>query len=267
MASIGAVVVTALLLGTALAGPARASVGDMEQVLPLRQQTPVVAGSQLTFPGGRCTAGAVLYRTNLVGRITQFQRATRYVVTAKHCGGVGTQVFVGGDLLGAVTFVADDLDYSVITVPPSSTSARRCSVLGSTPACFDVVTYHPRAFGRVLVGGHGLAFAAPVSVPGYREPAGREDFCTSGAITGWLCGFRAASFPPDGHPGADRAAANYGGNIARGDSGGPVLDREGRLLGITQGFGRPGTAYANVMLYVSMTSILRQLASYALAQD
>jgi hypothetical protein len=266
-ATSSALVLTALLLAAGPSAPARAFDVHTAEVSSLRRQPPIKAGTSLDMLHGRCTAGAVLYRRDLAGRVTQQQRATRYVVTAAHCGDVGTAVYVDGKLLGAVTFASADLDYSIVTVLPVGSTSRHCAFYGSTPACYPITTYHPQAIGQVFVGGHGFAFAAPITVPGPREPQGHEDFCTSGAVGGWLCGFHSIGYPANGPTLTDRAAANYNRNISSGDSGGPVVDRDGHIMGIISSSGRAGSTDAAKMLYTSITTILRQLPSYALDRD
>ncbi|MWJ23551.1 serine protease, partial [Clavibacter michiganensis subsp. michiganensis] len=69
-----------------------------------RNSLPVRAGTRLVFsdsqgparsPDYECTAGAVLTGSGILSRISPYQRAVRYVVTAKHCGGRGAHVRVG----------------------------------------------------------------------------------------------------------------------------------------------------------------------------
>jgi hypothetical protein len=265
-----ALVVAAMLLGSSPPAPARADEGDPSaslQVSPLRRPMPIKAGTILAVAGGTCTAGAVLYRTELTQRLSPYLRATRYVVTAKHCGEVGTSAFVGDQLAGAVTYTSPTLDFSVITVPPTTESARHCSVsVSGVPACYPLTSYTPRALGRVFVGGNGLTFSAPVPVAGARDPAPGEDFCTSGSVSGWSCGWDLVR-PYDTAVDYDRQAENDHFGIRSGDSGGPVVDRAGHLLGIMSAGADPLPQRPGVLAYVSMTAVLRELSSFRVAQD
>ncbi len=76
-----------------------------------RVSLPVRAGTHLIFSDSQgparsadydCTAGAVLTGSGILSRITPYQRAVRYVVTAKHCGGRGAHVRVGDVQVGSV---------------------------------------------------------------------------------------------------------------------------------------------------------------------
>jgi hypothetical protein len=263
----GAVVIAMLLVGWSPGAPARADDSSSLQVSPLRRQMPIKAGTHLAMGSGNCTAGAVLYRSDLTQRVTQFLRATRYVVTAKHCGGIGTPVFVNGELAGAVTYVSPDLDFSIIAVTPRSETVRHCSVsVSGVPSCYPITTYAPRALGKVFLGGNGLAFGPPGAGGGPRPPGPGEDFCTSGAISGWECGWRSTR-PDAAAREFDRTAVNYFGGALPGDSGGPVVDRTGHLLGIIRGGAVATTLHPGELDYTSMTTVLAELSSYRLVQD
>ncbi|MBO9041510.1 MULTISPECIES: trypsin-like serine protease [Curtobacterium] len=243
--------------------PASGSIADQKPRISERLQLPIVAGTRLLVDNTSCTAGAVLYRSSLFGRITQAQRATRYIITAKHCGDVGSTVYVNGAVVGHVVRTSDDFDVSLIAVPPAPFLRQQCSVTHSGgPFCTTVTDYAPRARGMVLVGGTAVPFAIPINVLGAGAPTPDEDFCASGSFSGWFCGFHTrpieATLRTNGY---DQKAMSYSWMLQQGDSGGPVVTRNGTLYGIVSARGRQEP---RAMYYVSMHEALAQFPGFAL---
>jgi hypothetical protein len=244
-------------------------VDDVKALLAPRDRLPVVAGSELGMAGKRCTAGAVLYQSDRSARSTPELDATRYVVTAAHCGGVGTAVTVGGQYAGEVTYVSPRWDFSLITVKPDSRQLRHCSVSTSgVPSCYYLPVYTPRARGAIEKSGQGALYSAQVPVPGSGAPQGHEDFCASGNVSGWYCGFHTVANPPGLEvQGCDRTAQSFSGRIMRGDSGGPVSSTSGRIYGVIVATGPDGTRFRNDLYYLSIDTILRELPGYGFPKD
>lgn len=240
-------------------GAAPASAVDVN---PDRDALPIIAGTRIQAPGGYCTVGAVLVPKSIFSRITPYQRATRYIVTAKHCAPLYASIHMGRMAIGSVVWQSAASDIEMIRVSPQpDNNALICAAHHSAPAfCSPVQTYTPRARGQVfmLAAGHVTRQA----VTGSGDPEGR--FCTSGYATGVKCNFHPASLPPG-------RSANYAHQVAGeadeheafapGDSGGPVVDYGKKLLGIISGH-TPNNFY---MLYTPMSQVLHELFSYELA--
>lgn len=222
----------------------------------LRDQIPIVAGTALQLRGyGLCTAGAVLQPRTWLSRATPVGRATRYVVLAKHCGGLGSTVMVGDQVVGSVTWTSSTYDLAIATIPPSIVQRPICSGASQLHHC-TLPDATPRAVGRVVLQ-RGL-FPAAVPVPGFGIPAIGEHFCTSGAMSLVLCGFSSVPLPPTLWPAGAVAAGHYDGLMPiPGDSGGPVVSYTGRLYGIiTSGV---IDAYGGTLAYLPLPLILEEL--------
>jgi hypothetical protein len=257
----------AAALADAASPMAAPSIGASDAAISPRARLPIAAGTRLQISGGTCTAGVVLSRTNLLSRVSPSLAATRYVVTAKHCGGLGTAVKVGGVYVGDVTYVSRRWDFSVITVGPESHQLRHCSVtVSGHPSCYVLPTYTPRAVGEIEMSGRGSPFGGRAAIPGLGAPAAREGFCSSGAVSGWYCGFHAVA-PPEGLEveGGDRAAQSFAGHSEGGDSGGPMASAAGRIYGIIIGTGTLGTQWEYDVYYISIDTVMQELVGYQLA--
>jgi S1-C subfamily serine protease len=263
----GTVPVIALALAVALT-----SVGasPAEALSPARQGTPVLAGSVIRYDatGFRCTAGAVLKSRAVTALVTQAGVATRYVLTAKHCGGLHSAVTLGGTVRGTVTWVSPDLDLALITVPPAVQRVQRCTASSLGPVCYIANAYTPLAVGRVVLFRPGAPTETDIPM---RDPAapytGSETFCSSGATTGALCVFSLSrgrrTAPPSGRDGTIFAMSDSAHQIAAGDSGGPVVAADGSLYGIIAGGAAdPSTYY---MAYTPIHSFLAEQPYYGIA--
>ena len=232
---------------------------------PERGAEPIVAGTKVQVPGGSCTVGAVLSAKHLISRITQYQRASRWIVLAKHCADLHATVQVGSAAVGTVVWRSAASDIEIAFIKPRSNSrALWCAAHGSGAAGFcdpSALSYTPRAYGQVYSRVAGVISRAAVTGSG--NPNGQR-FCTSGWASGLQCVWNAVSIPPSASLSYQHLAAADADeltNLEPGDSGGPVLSYSNRLLGIISSR-FTGTT---VMLYTPMSQVLHELSSYQLA--
>ncbi|HEY6798773.1 MAG TPA: trypsin-like serine protease [Kineosporiaceae bacterium] len=239
--------------------------GPASAVDAVRQQLPIVAGTELSLPGGACTAGAVLTANGLLWNVTDYQRSVRYVVTAGHCGSVNDPVSVrtpsGVVQVGKVTWTSDRADLALVRIEPDASRRQLCGSGPDGPRCVISVAYTPRATGKVLLP------AGAVSVTSTGTPGSSEIFCTSGITTGAMCVWHTYVPPqpiselPAGASLAESAASN----TEIGDSGGPVVSRSGVLYGIIASRGRVGSSVPDVTVYTTMDQFFKEQSGYSLA--
>lgn len=253
----------AAVVGAALtwAPSASAATSDSD-----RTAAPIIAGTEVGVPGGTCTVGAVLTAKGFRSQRKQYQRATRWVVLAKHCAPLQAPVQLDGATVGNVVWQSPESDLELAVVPPLACTRARAA----TGSCDQsVATWTPRASGRVFnrVDG-GLVRAA---VTGIGKPDA-DPFCTSGAASGLLCSWTATRVPAASHPGAQHlAAARAGAGIEPGDAGGPVISATNQLYGIVSGSstraatGTTSTTGSTVLLYTPVQQVLTELFRYRLA--
>ncbi|NRD08945.1 trypsin-like serine protease [Rathayibacter agropyri] len=192
-------------------------------------------------------------------------RATRYVVLAGHCAGLGDEITVGGQVVGTVTWKSTNHDVEIVKIPPSMISRPICSGASQLHHC-TISNPTPKAVGRIILGSGPLPEAVPVR--GIGVPALGERFCTSGAVSFVICSFELEEEipPPFGTWRPDEMAArtHNGYNTVDGDSGGPVASMGGRLYGIILVGGRD--RIAGIMGYLPMDVIFQDLGyEYGLA--
>jgi hypothetical protein len=227
---------------------------------PLSLTYPIVSGSYLRFSGGQaCTAGLVVVKNGLIHNLSQYNRAIRYVVTAKHCGAMGETVQFAGEDVGTVKWQDPVNDIELVRIEPDSHSTRFCSPPTSGIVhCTGAVTYSPRAAGSVILGSRAFRAVARVPIPGTGAPADATLFCVSGARSGPQCGYSVLPVSRDlGLIPGERVAVNNLGNetIGPGDSGGLVCAPDGRAYGIlsggltTAGDYRPKLVYTPIGLF------------------
>ena len=253
--------VTAVTLGS---GTAQAATG--------RQQLPIVAGTELAFEGGWCTAGLVLQANGVWSNLIQYRAATRYVLTAGHCGDSGDSVRVETDyedvVAGTVTWKSDVSDLALVEVPPGQTRREQCSVSSFGEVCSIVVDYYPRATGDVILNtaasniGGGRQTRA---VAGTGTPGTDEVFCTSGMTTNVLCTWSAVDHSIRNQPAGAVYAETSASNVVSGDSGGPVVSRSGTVYGIIIGPGRPTSSITTFMAYTTIGQFFSEQSGYSLA--
>ncbi|WP_433953803.1 trypsin-like serine protease [Curtobacterium flaccumfaciens] len=249
----------AAVVGAALtwAPSASAATSDSNRVA-----APIIAGTEVGVPGGTCTVGAVLTAKGFRSQRKQYQRATRWVVLAKHCAPLQAPVQLDGATVGNVVWQSPESDLELAVVPPLACTRARAA----TGSCDQsVATWTPRASGRVFnrVDG-GLARAA---VTGIGKPDA-DPFCTSGAASGLLCSWTATRVPAASHPGVQHLAAaraGAGAGIEPGDAGGPVISATNRLYGIVSGSSTTSTTGSTVLLYTPVQQVLTELFRYRLA--
>lgn len=263
-----------------------ALVGVMFSVAPAsaveaeRETRPVVAGTRLEFQfGGECTAGAVVQANSWSSLLLPKQRATRYVVTAKHCANrIGEGVFVkneaerirGIPAVGEVVWKSPDIDLALVKIYPLQHDSRSCvpSSHGG-PHCVPVTTWTPNALGRVLTASLRTRSIYAQPVPGHGDPGIEETFATSGSTTGVQVNWRNLSvqaWPPRFRlPRAgDRAASSNTDFLLGGDSGGPVFNpTTGKLYGIITDQ-LPVTTQPSTMIYIKLSQFFREQTGYRL---
>ncbi len=240
-----------------------------------RNSLPVRAGTRLVFsdsqgparsPDYECTAGAVLTGSGILSRISPYQRAVRYVVTAKHCGGRGAHVRVGDEQVGSVFWESSDADLSIVRIEPLQTTRRSCYPTSAGIRCTLVNDYEPRASGEVFGARNRSGQESSVPVAGTKVPSEREIFCTSGINTGLMCNW--VSIPPlrGTHRGPEEVEAEtFSAGVLPGDSGGPVFSRDMKIIGIMRKRGNPGTAAETYMTYYPIDALFRREPYYVLA--
>ena len=261
--SLAVAVSLAAVVGAALtwAPSASAATSDSNRVA-----APIIAGTEVGVPGGTCTVGAVLTAKGFRSQRKQYQRATRWVVLAKHCAPLQAPVQLDGATVGNVVWQSPESDLELAVVPPLACTRARAA----TGSCDQsVATWTPRASGRVFnrVDG-GLARAA---VTGIGKPDA-DPFCTSGAASGLLCSWTATRVPAGSHPSVQHlAAARAGAGIDPGDAGGPVISATNRLYGIISSSttraatGATSTTGSTVLLYTPARQVFTELFRYRLA--
>jgi hypothetical protein len=235
---------------------------------PGRQELPIVAGTELAFPTGNCTAGLVLVADGVLWNVTQYQRAVRYVLTAGHCGEVNDAVGLntassGRKQVGKVIWKSGVSDLELVRIEPDSQRGETCSVTSTGPFCTITVNYTPRAFGRVIT-----TAGSQLSVTGVSAPSDTEIFCTSGKTTNFMCTWHTYTLDPPIR-GADAGvvyAETTASNTDAGDSGGPVVSRSGGVnYGIILGGGNPDGREPTVMPYTPISQFSSEQSGYSLA--
>ena len=235
---------------------------------PDRASLPIISGTKVSVPGGSCTAGAVLTPKSLFSRLTAYQRATRWVVLAKHCAPMYASIHMGTRAVGNVVWQSATSDIELVRVSPQPDNmALICAAHHSQPAfCSPFQTYTPLANNRVFFLANGREARVPVS--GWAD-APDDQFCTSGWASGVKCVWHGFSLepgiyrPPYEHISAANASEFE--SIANGDSGGPVVTYDRHLLGIIssgEAVGRTGGR--SVVYYTPMRQVLHELFSYEL---
>ena len=231
---------------------------------PDRVAAPIIAGTEVGVPGGTCTVGAVLAAKGFRSQFTQYQRATRWVVLARHCAPLQAPVQLDGATVGSVVWQSAESDLELAVVPPLACTRARAATGSCDPS---VATWTPRASGRVFnrVGG---VLARP-AVTGIGQPDAAP-FCTSWASSGLLCSWTSTRVPAASRPGAQhlaaaRAGAGVGAGTEPGDAGGPVISTTNRLYGIISGSTTTSTTGSTVLLYTPVQQVLTELFRYRLA--
>ncbi|WP_181034810.1 hypothetical protein [Clavibacter michiganensis] len=206
---------------------------------PDRSRLPVAAGTKLTSAESSCTAGPVMiWLPSRLGVLNFKSRATRYVVTAKHCFPMGAEISVGSTPVGRVVAQAAEADLEMIQIEPERdpAAAIRCASHGSQPAFCNPDAWKPRATGKVFMVGGGIR-RLPVTG---ETTAPDEQFCTSGYVSGVSCVW--STYPPGHEPDFRTnfphqlfAQSEELSSIIPGDSGGTGLhlraEDDGRHLG------------------------------------
>lgn len=256
-------IVAALAMVTTLA----CSVATAQPVPPRnpdRDVLPVISGSKVSVPSGSCTVGAVLVPTSILHRLTAYQRATRWIVLAKHCAPMYATIHVGDNALGTVVWQSAASDIELVRVSPErdSYAALYCASHSSAAFCNPFQSYRPRANNQVFMPRGGRE--ARLAVSGWSN-APDEQFCTSGWRTGVRCLWRGISIVPgmlrSNYEHTEAAESSEFNSIDHGDSGGPVVTYDRHLIGIISE-GEPGGR--SIFFYTPMRQVLHELFSYSL---
>lgn len=234
-----------------------------QAVAEFRQQMPVQAGTQASFPDGRCTVGAVLRSTRLLSYLPQ-GRATRYLVMSEHCAHNGDPVTVmNHGVIGHVIWTSHRSDLEIVQVDPLVRRQVSCNASSILHNCGINAYYTPRAIGNIFLRNHTGAYVS-VPIAGTGTPGVNEIFCTSGAKTGVNCTWGISALPPDA-PANLLGARTWAGNVVSGDSGGPVSSRAGRLYGIISAGAGAETSMPDAMSYVPISKVFEEQFNYEIA--
>ncbi|WP_440863603.1 trypsin-like serine protease [Symbiopectobacterium purcellii] len=258
----------AAALAIVTAATLASSVATAQPVVPPRNPDravlPVISGSKVSTPGGSCTVGAVLVPKSIFHRLTPYQRATRWIVLAKHCAPMYATIHVGTNAIGTVVWQSATSDFELVRVSPQpGPSALYCAAHHSAVFCNPLQAYIPRANNQVFMPRAGRE--ARLAVTGWSNaPDGQ--FCTSGWRTGVSCVWRDMSLVPGmwrpAYQHIDAANGSELNRIDNGDSGGPVVTYDRHLIGIISS-GEPNGR--SIVFYTPMAQVLHELFSYNLA--
>lgn len=265
-----AAVAAAVLSSLVIATPSQAVDG------PVRRALPIKAGTSLTFIGTNtgpfhssdtiCTAGAVLFYNRFLFRIRPYDRAVRYVLTAKHCGSMNQLVRVGDVQVGKVTWVSPTSDLELVRIEPDYSRSRNCYSTSAGPRCGIIQSYSPRAVGQVILAQNRIGQESTIPMRGSGTPAAGQKFCTTGQTTGIICDFQSVRTPAVVHlQPYELSAVTSSINNTSGDSGGPVVSPSGTIYGIeVASFPADHAQYSNYMAYIPIAHALGELRGYAL---
>ncbi|MEX3816439.1 trypsin-like serine protease [Paraburkholderia sp. BR13439] len=232
---------------------------------PDRAVLPVISGSKVSVPSGSCSVGAVLVPKSILHRLTPYQRATRWLVLAKHCAPMYATIQVGTVAIGNVVWqsAASDIELVRVSPKPNPMSLQCASSHHSAAFCSPIQTYTPLANNQVFMPRAGQE--ARLAVTGWAD-APYEQFCTSGWRTGVRCVWRGMSVEAGVYtPNYEHINAAHSSellSIENGDSGGPVVTYERQLIGIISS-GEP--VGRSIVYYTPMQQVLYELYSYSLA--
>ncbi|MHC2185204.1 hypothetical protein ACVLV4_000842 [Rathayibacter agropyri] len=229
-----------------------------------RQQTPIRAGTRVELPHGYCTVGAVLSSTSWYAPLSPQMSATRYAVLAGHCGDEGESVSVADrGIVGRVIWKSGLSDLEIARIDPLARANFNCGTGSMIRHCTPFTSYTPRAHGSIFLPDHtGRIVSMPIDGTGV--PGENEVFCTSGAVSGVNCAWGIASLPPDAPPYL-LGATTWLASTTRGDSGGPVASRGGRLYGIISDGARTTSTRPDLMTYVPISRLFEEQPGYVLA--
>nr|WQM79410.1 trypsin-like serine protease [Curtobacterium flaccumfaciens pv. poinsettiae] len=244
----------------------------VEPVLPQnpdRGVLPIISGSKVLGPEsyGSCSAGAVLIPSAWYSRLTPYQRATRWVVIAKHCAPMYASIHVGARSIGNVVWQSAASDIELVRVSPEPENMRAVCVGSSHPeVCVLHPRYRPLANNRVFVSAGGGEARMPVS--GWQDAPDDERFCISAWRSGVKCLFSKMTLVPGMYQGPHQhllaAASNRINSVAPGDSGGPALTTDRHLVGIiSSGLGTERLPRYG-FYYTPMRQVMQELHAYTL---
>jgi hypothetical protein len=196
----------------------------------------IIGGSRIGVPGGFCTAGLVVKKDGLRNNLSAYQRAVRYVVTAKHCFADGDAMTFGGELVGTAVWRDPTLDLALVRVDPIVHNNRTCAPTSAGFHCVGSVDYEPRADGRVFLATLRTRSVGREPIVSTGTPPDSTLFCSSGATSGPDCTLRSVRVSPNMGLLPGEAVAARGSVVeASGDSGGLVCSHDGVAYGIIKG--------------------------------
>jgi Trypsin len=239
-----------------------------------RDAEPFMAGTSLRHEDSRggttgCTAGVVLQDNSLPGRVTEYRRSVRFILTAGHCGEVGQQwKTTAGLIVGNVVWKSATHDLMLIRVEPRLDQgvAPGCTPGSGTLPCLAISShYYPRAVGNVFTGGPYTS--DNIAVTG--TTAATDRICISGGYHGTTCGHtsipRPPGYPPD--PPDSQGLVFTRGQMALidgGDCGGAIFSNTGDVIGVLEGNWGQGDV-VNGARYTPIDQFFAERSGYALA--
>ncbi|WP_245623904.1 trypsin-like serine protease [Paraburkholderia nodosa] len=231
---------------------------------PDRAVLPVISGSKVSVPSGSCSVGAVLVPKSILHRLTPYQRATRWLVLAKHCAPMYATIHVGTVAIGTVVWQSAASDIELVRISPQPTPmSLYCASHHSAAVCNPIQTYTPLAKNQVFMPRAGRE--ARLAVTGWSD-APDEQYCTSGWRTGVRCVWQgmsvAAGVWRPSYEHINAAHTSELNSIDNGDSGGPVVTYDRHLIGIISS-GEPDGR--SIVYYTPMEQVLYELYSYSFA--
>jgi S1-C subfamily serine protease len=258
-ARIATLLTAAVVLGAVSALPPADPASAVVTLSEQRLVHPVVAGSLLRQSIIDCTAGPVLLKDSDRASADPRTRATRYVLTAKHCFAMGSLVAIGHDLVRSAPVVWQSAteDMELIRIDPHSERHNVCHARFKGVDCSSSTVWIPQASGQIVTKDEGGAIvrrAVTASGPPTAHP-----FCTSGISSSVNCSWYN---PPDVNTtNATTFIAVSMTSVEPGDSGGPVFSPELKMLGmITE-------ALPHRVRFLRIDSMMAALPGYSVARN
>jgi hypothetical protein len=253
------VLVAALVMVSAAEGPASA------QPDPSTSTGPIVGGSRIGTPGRSCSAGLVVRKNGIFDNLSGYQRAVRYLVTAKHCFQDGTAVTFEGEQVGEAVWQDPALDLALVRVEPIVHNNRSCAPTSAGFHCVGSVDYEPRAVSRVFLASLRTRSVERIPVLSTGAAPDSTVFCSSGATSGPDCTLRSVRVTPAmGLAPGEAVAVKRSTGDSDGDSGGLVCSPDGVAYGIIKG--RFATSTATFIRYTRISEFFAHApGSFSLA--
>ncbi|MFC7522064.1 trypsin-like serine protease [Xanthomonas populi] len=193
--------------------------------------------------------------TSIFSRLTQYQRATRWILLAKHCAALHDTIHMG-TAIGTVVWQSGASDFELVRVSPEpdATAVLYCASHRSAAFCNPIQSYTPLANNQVFMPRAGRE--ARLAVTGWSN-APNERFCTSGWVSGVRCVWQGITLVPGmirpSYEHIAAAASSEFDSLGNGDSGGPVVTYDRHLIGIIASGEHNGRS---ILYYTPMQQVL-----------